>query len=140
MLQPNRSSLNKQPHLKPGLQLNSSVKGGSFFSSLQRCKRMTSPTSAPSLPDAPGTVLQLLRSFLQVQQQRAGHYASLDRAFRAFLETKQELAFRKALQEATAAFNACSLQVGGRVITPWHSLNSCMREGDGYLLAASKLA
>lgn len=103
---------------------------------------MSSPTSAPSLPDAPGTVPQLLRSFLQVQQQRAGHYAILDRAFRAFLETKQELAFRKALQEATAAFNACSLQVGERSVITWscsldkgdawaecQSLINLMREG-----------
>lgn len=76
---------------------------------------MASPASASPLPDTTATaetVPQLLRRFLQVQVQRAGQYASLDRAFRTFLDTKHELAFRKALQEATAAFNACSLQVG----------------------------
>lgn len=57
------------------------------------------------------SVTDLLKLFMQVQQQRAEHYSSMHQAFRTFLSTRQEPVFRHALQEATAGFNSCSKQV-----------------------------
>jgi hypothetical protein len=61
-----------------------------------------------------GEALQLLRSFQQVQQQRAEHYSALHAAFKEFTSGGQEGPYRRLLAELAPAFNSCSTQVRGR--------------------------
>ncbi|KAH9697415.1 DNA repair REX1-B protein [Citrus sinensis] len=55
--------------------------------------------------------LQLLRTFLDIQQRRAQAYAKLKRGFSEYMISGGELAYQQLCSEITSEFNDCSKQV-----------------------------
>ncbi|KDO42412.1 hypothetical protein CISIN_1g0386971mg, partial [Citrus sinensis] len=54
--------------------------------------------------------LQLLRTFLDIQQRRAQAYAKLKRGFSEYMISGGELAYQQLCSEITSEFNDCSKQ------------------------------
>ncbi|KAL9418418.1 hypothetical protein AB3S75_041267 [Citrus x aurantiifolia] len=55
--------------------------------------------------------LQLLRTFLDIQQRRAQAYAKLKRGFSEYMVSGGELAYQQLCTEITSEFNDCSKQI-----------------------------
>ena len=60
-----------------------------------------------------GSIIDLLQAFLRVQEQRSGHYARFNAAFKRYLVDRDAPAFQVCVKETTGAFGSCSTEVRG---------------------------
>lgn len=77
---------------------------------------------------APAAPLALLQQFMGVQEARAKLYSDFHAAFRRFLASREEGAYKRMIQQITADFSACSQQVrrGGWYLLPAAAYCPCL--------------